>query len=1143
MNAELMRKLRERIQARIVGYATRGDISVVTAPDALLDVKVLTAAVEAAELQGDLSPVPFSEQVLAWDVLGRTHLIRYDLDPPNRRDDIDLSLFYLTLVFLAGGTGIVPELLPVVIDRVIPAAVRMTTSADDAQDAEAVAKLWIRIAEGSDARAAMAAMANAGIAMDRKFQLTGDSADRDRSIELLTHAVVDMGYHRQRGDTPEGLEEAIDVLLSMCVTKWADDRSLAALDTAIVVAESALETCTGASLAKARYMLSALLTNRSEATGSHEDVRRAVELSRTAVAEPAAPNGVGPHPAADHLAVAVLGEALIRSFEFFGSRTDIDEVVDMLTSAREHNGTDSPDQLLHVLGNALRTRYMAYGTESDLHQAVEILRQALAASSAAGELQSIISLNFANTLRLRAALTGSSADLDDAIGLATAAADAFSESDYRRAATLACLGCCIWMRFERHGREPDLDFAIDVLQEASGMIGRSFDATVAHANLGSALAVRSLRKGSVEDIESAIAAFETGLESGPTAYNRAPLLSNFQGALYQRYKLTGDPDHLRQAIDAGYRALEEVPTSHPGYGGALFNLASALFTRSKSAGGAQDLQEAVRLGTLAVDALSTLPITRLRSAGAVAGWAAETQPEAAADLLERAVRLLVDVSPHSLDRGDQEHALSQFNHFAADAAALALSVPDSPESALRALRLMEAGNGVLLGQELDVRDGLIALRNAYPTLAGRLEEVRRQLNTPDVSDQRTDRYHLAGELNELLSQIRAIDGFTEFATPPSTSLLQSQAGEGPIVTFVVSDYLCAALIIARSGVREVRLPHLTRSEAAKRASDFILAAMTANDRAVGTAGRVCASRQMGDVLRWLWNVAVEPVLEDLGYLRRPDDGELWPKVWWIGGHLLGHLPLHAAGHHDDLSADPARRTTLDRVVSAYTPTIRALHYSRLRRNEDSPVRTGLAIAMPSTPGLGASADLPHAREEVASLCRAVADTRLLVESGDIESRPTRRNVLAGVARADIVHFACHGHFDLRRPQESTLLLCDHLSDPLTVRDVAGARTGGGQLAYLAGCETASGMHRLPQETINFASAFQLAGFPHVVGALWAIDDSVAADVADVFYREMGVNGQLTPSLAAQALHTAVRAIREEWNAAPSLWAPFAYFGA
>ena len=86
------------------------------------------------------------------------------------------------------------------------------------------------------------------------------------------------------------------------------------------------------------------------------------------------------------------------------------------------------------------------------------------------------------------------------------------------------------------------------------------------------------------------------------------------------------------------------------------------------------------------------------------------------------------------------------------------------------------------------------------------------------------------------------------------------------------------------------------------------------------------------------------------------------------------------------------------------------------------------------------------------------------------------------------------------PSRSRLLLHDHVRDPLTVAALASLDLDQARLAYLSACTTArmSGT-RLLDEAIHLASAFQLAGFPRVIGTLWEIDDNTAIAIADTFY--------------------------------------------
>jgi len=86
--------------------------------------------------------------------------------------------------------------------------------------------------------------------------------------------------------------------------------------------------------------------------------------------------------------------------------------------------------------------------------------------------------------------------------------------------------------------------------------------------------------------------------------------------------------------------------------------------------------------------------------------------------------------------------------------------------------------------------------------------------------------------------------------------------------------------------------------------------------------------------------------------------------------------------------------------------------------------------------------------------------------------------------------------------------------------------------------------RLLDEAIHLATAFQLAGFPHVIGTLWEINDQIAVEIADALYAALtGPDGILDPDRAARALHHAARAQRDQHPAAPYLWASHIHVGA
>src|SRR5207302_4563723 len=112
-------------------------------------------------------------------------------------------------------------------------------------------------------------------------------------------------------------------------------------------------------------------------------------------------------------------------------------------------------------------------------------------------------------------------------------------------------------------------------------------------------------------------------------------------------------------------------------------------------------------------------------------------------------------------------------------------------------------------------------------------------------------------------------------------------------------------------------------------------------------------RAITNTLAWLWAIVAEPVLTALGHTRTPDADQPWPRLWWSPTGPLTLLPLHAAGHHDTGTGhdDLGAQSVLDRVISSYAPTLRALSQAREGRPPlDQPARGLLVVAMPTTPG-------------------------------------------------------------------------------------------------------------------------------------------------------------------------------------------------
>lgn len=991
-------------------------------------------------------------------------------------------------------------------------------------------------------------MSNLAMALGARFDRTGGQADIDQAIDLLRQSVA-----ATPADHPDRVIR-LSNLGNVLRRRFGRTGALADLNEAIRSLDDAV-AATPADHPDRVFRLSNLgiaLGARFERTGVLADLGLAADLLREAVT--ATP--------ADHPGRAIqlsnLGNALQNRFLRTGVLADLDLAVDLLREAVAITAVDHPDRAIRLsnLGNALRSSFGHTGAAADISDAVEAGRGAVAASPADHPDHSRYVSNLALALQARFLRSGAAADLDDAVGLLQDAVAAVPADHPGRARWLSNLGNALRARCDLAGAAAvpadlglaaDLDLAIERLGEAVA-IARDDDPDRGSylSGLGIAALSRFRRAGRLTDLDLAVTRHREAVAATPPGHaSRATFLFCLGMALHDRY----------------LRASAEAVHSAEG-----------------------DLEEGISAVEQAAQDEAAPVSVRIAATREASGWVAGRAPGRAAGLLATAVGLLPRVAPRRLARTDQQRALGAFAGLAAEAATLTVRDPRAPagERAARALGLLEAGRAVLMAQGLDTRSDLTDLAQRRPDLAEHFNRLRDLLDLPFATDpfatgpaagepgdpghdglrpSRPDRRLLAAEWDDLLARIRALDGFGSFLRPPSAAELTGQASEGPVIAFNVSRHGSDALLLTSGGISALPLPGLGFVPLTDQVTAFHEALRVTTSPHASQAAREAGERRLAGVLEWLWDNATGPVLDALGHRGRPSAGEDWPRVWWVPGGLLGLLPLHAAGYHRG-AADPASppgpgdRAVIERVVSSYTPTIRALGYARgnyargsmaeppgANRTDgaDPEVTRALVVAMPTTPGINVPLTfaLTEAREIGALLPGSLQLTG-----------PTRDSVLSSLPECGIAHFACHGHSDPADPSRSRLLLQDHATAPLSVASLSGLyldRPGlrRPRLAYLSACATAIPTGAgLADEAIHLASSFQLAGYQHVIGTLWEIEDYTAVTVATEFYTSL-INGGSVPDIrrAPRALHHAVRAVRARHPETPSLWASYLHAGA
>lgn len=528
-----------------------------------------------------------------------------------------------------------------------------------------------------------------------------------------------------------------------------------------------------------------------------------------------------------------------------------------------------------------------------------------------------------------------------------------------------------------------------------------------------------------------------------------------------------------------------------------------------------------------------------------------------------------------LNREDQRHAAEQIQGFAAEAASVSLGLGDVEG----ALQRVEFGRGLILGNLIDRRDDLAALREKRADLAAVYEHLRDSaLRTIEADTEEGQdwgplaegRVEARSQLRACEDEIRRVPGLENFQKPPSAAELRRSAADGPVIIVNFTEIRADAIIVTKDALVSISLSDMLktwpRKSKARRAGTGQVAAR---------AGRPVESDfklpNKVKPLTWLWKSCVAPVLrklQDLGALPSdlgPDDAPP-PRVWWIGTGMASSLPFHAADDFEKLLGlqEPdeqqafweSRSTCLDCVTPSYTPTIKALQYARRRAHTAAlGARPTIAVVtMPSTPGLE---DLKGVQEEKTAIQGAAAPGFRI----DVSLQgPSAEQVLRHLPTSPVMHFACHGTADRADPDASHVLLRrrnaagEWVADPLTVRMILDSTTQDGQhatgnwLVYLSACSTAQNQARdMNDEGLHLAGAFQAAGFAHAVGALWRADDETCVEMARAFYEALctaGTGTGVVPRFGVvHAWRKAVLDIRAKHYEDPNLWAPFVHFGA
>ncbi|MGK5691998.1 CHAT domain-containing protein [Streptomyces sp. URMC 128] len=875
-----------------------------------------------------------------------------------------------------------------------------------------------------------------------------------------------------------------------------------------------------------------------------------------------------------------LANTRVGRFRLTGDREELEEAVRELEWVVERTPEVHPDfaERQGFLGDAYHSLYLLTRDPRLLHQAVDLLLKALKRTPVVSPNGAAFAGHLSRALLSRFRETGDGRDLDGSLQMAETAVDESPAGEggepgaARRAARLLTLGNVLFAASEYAQDRPFLDRAVEAFREAVRThpapdtgVWNDPSSAACHAALGDALMTRHFgalgrvapfglsdlvseaarlsweaqkRSAALTDpalLEDVMEAHEARLRAvertGPHSPDLGGHLCGLSSSSYHLYRLHGRRSDADRALELAERAVRVTPPEDPDRPDAVKLLAELL----TELGGEAGADRALSLWRdLATDP-SARPATRAAAAATAAralcrrgDWAT------AVDLYAQALDILPSLVTPAQESEAQEKLLARWSGLAAEAASCAIAAGNAD----RAVELLEQGRGILWSQLLDSRTELGALEAVDAELAERLTAVERELNAPPkarsepwwvrVADRRLA---LTAERDDLVECIRALPGFGDFRRPPGIEELRRAAAGGPVVLIVSSQWRTDALIVTTTATRPVPLG-VDYGELLDRTMRYVSGLHQYETGPRDALARVRLNLLVTSTLAWLWRDVAQPPLSALGMTGpSPADGTR-PRLWWCPTGLLTLLPLHAAALPDSgtRSAESAGDSVQDQVTPSYTPTLRALLNGRAAVRAPQGTDRMLVVGMPSTPG---HRPLPQVEEELAVLRAALP--RATVLKGE---QATHRAVRDALRTHCWAHLSCHGGQDLTRPSQGGVVLHDAV---LTVADLRSDRYTQGEFVFLSACQTALGGVDLPDESIAVTSALQYTGWRQVIGTLWSVGATTAAEVTTDFYDALVTDEVLRPEGAAEALYRAVRKLRAAGHP-PLVWAPFMHTG-
>ncbi|CAF9903371.1 MAG: hypothetical protein GOMPHAMPRED_000214 [Gomphillus americanus] len=557
----------------------------------------------------------------------------------------------------------------------------------------------------------------------------------------------------------------------------------------------------------------------------------------------------------------------------------------------------------------------------------------------------------------------------------------------------------------------------------------------------------------------------------------------------------------------------------------------------------------------------------------VAKYAAEILHEAgkfkeAWKFLQEAVEILVLAYPRDLPKQDQRFMISSLWGLSNDACALGIAADVDKSDVLQTL---EKGRGLAVSLSHRANEDLQRLSPDLRELLAKFEDSKARVyyndlisslqlgtNGKSLLREETMRRHCQKELTELSAKVKEFPELQMILDVPIVKSFQDLSANGPIVVVNNSKFRNDVILVTATGIStfqldanspmmvqkyggQVTLQHVART---------ILKSITRGDELL-QRNIMTRNKILQGMLMWLWDYVVKRVCQELNLLTTTGASENLQRIWWLPTGFFTQMPFHAAG---DFLDDMPSETMLDRAISSYISSFRMLKWAQSRsKNIPNTPLNGMLVTMAA----GNSKRTPQntifvrtAYQEVYTVQKEATKISWLWKD-----KASAADTMTELPQRAFLHFCCHGE---SHPDDASLShlklfkrVVGHDDDPLNVDkldagSISSALSDNAVLAVLSACYTTEirDFSHL-DEGLQLCNAFQIAGFPHVIGSRWAVSDAVCPGWSEKFYSQLNDSIEAMPlrnAHIAVAYHAATVAIFKQYPELAILWAPFVHIG-